>query len=134
MRPVIRESSPRNPSKVENRLHEYKVLYDHNKSELKEIMLKQECSPSKEKPDINRSSACIVDKRKSEIFSRVFEMLAPKGKESLDRDSMQLHQVSIKIIDIFLDVFTELEESASTWTRETFYLKCNSAYSVTNSH
>jgi hypothetical protein len=71
------------------------VLYDHNKSEMMEIKLKEEGSPSKDKPDINASSSSIVDKRKAEIFSKVFEMLAPIGAESIDKETMQLHKVSL---------------------------------------
>jgi hypothetical protein len=46
----------------------------------------------------------------------------------IDPGTINLREVSIELIDILMDVFTEFEEGLKPWDKNTFINKCNEAY------
>ena len=46
----------------------------------------------------------------------------------IDPGTINFREVSIELIDILMEVFTDFEEGLKPWDKSTFICKCNDAY------
>ena len=86
-------------------------VYENRRSQQVDIKYKKEREPSKEKPDINASSGSIVESKKLKIFENIFDTINPNPTTAnfIDPATADYRKVSIQIMDLIMDVFTEFE-------------------------
>jgi hypothetical protein len=89
---------------------------------------KKEREPSKEKPEINASSGNMIEKKKLSIFESIYAKVNPNRDMFIDPTTINYKNITIELIDILMDVFTDFEEALVPWDKQTFLNKCNDAY------
>ena len=103
-------------------------MYESRRSQRVKLNESRTREPSKDKPDINSSSGAIVDLKKVKIFEKVFNTISTDSdnvkSQFVDPATANFRNLPLAVLDILMEVFTELEEEMRPWNQEKFISKC----------